>query len=342
MKIFQVLKITICIMLFYGCQQNEIHSTQQNNDTWEMKAPMKINRALHSMAAAQGKLYVFGGATGGSNEFKFTSSVEMYDPAFNQWSAKMDMPKISILSCAVPVNDKIYILGGEDGDSLKKSADLLVYDCTRDSWSKKASMNVARTFHCAVALNNKIYAIGGRESNQEINSKPKNSCAVYTIEEYDIAADKWTIKTVLPFKHFTVGAVTVNNKIYILSDTINNAMVDESSILEEYDPSTNTFIRKANLKPSKCDAAMTVYNNKIYLFGGWLRGTLSSVEEYDPVTDKWTELENLPYIVQHQQAVTLNNKVHLTGGLTYLSRTENQKKADLILFNPDNQQTNKD
>lgn len=334
MQVYQVIKFIIFITLFYGCQQNEIHSSRKNDDAWETKVPMKINRAFHSMAAAQGKLYVFGGATGVSNEFKGTSSVEMYDPVLNQWFEKSNMPKVYILSSAVNINDKIYILGGEEGESFERSSDLLMYDCIHDNWIKKASMNIARSFQCAVTLNNKIYAIGGRESNKEIIAKPKDSLAVYTIEEYNLEKDKWITKKILPFKHFTIGAVTLNNKIYILTDTTNNAMVDESAVLEEYDPVTNTLIPKASLIPSKCDAAITVCNNKIYVLGGWLRGAVSSVEEYDPVTNTWKELDSLPDIVQNLQAATINNKIYITGGITYLSRTESKKKDDLKVFDP--------
>jgi N-acetylneuraminic acid mutarotase len=186
-----------------------------------------------------------------------------------------------------------------------------------------------------VSLNNKIYAIGGRENNNEIRMKGRDSLAVYTIEEYDVETDRWIIKSVLPFKHFTIGAVTLNNKIYILSDTTNNSMMGQSAILEEYDPASNKFSVKSDLIPSKCDAAVSVCNNKIYIFGGWRRGALSSVEVYHPEQNIWIELEEMPYIVQNHQAVTVDDKIYISGGINYISQGVNEKKDILLIYKPD-------
>lgn len=129
-------------------------------------------------------------------------------------------------------------------------------------------MNIARAFHCVTAFNNKLYAIGGRERDEEIASKSRDSPAVYTIEEYDTATDKWQIKTILPFKHYPVGTVTLNNKIYILSDTVSNSKLGKSAVFEEYDPLNNTFRRLASLTPSRYDAALISAGGKIYVIGG--------------------------------------------------------------------------
>jgi N-acetylneuraminic acid mutarotase len=183
-------------------------------------------------------------------------------------------------------------------------------------------------------MNNRLYAIGGRENTTEINAKTKDSLAVYTIEEYDIENNKWTIKSILPFKHFTIGAVALNNKIYILSDTTNNSMSGSSAILEEYDPANGTFNIRANLFPSKCDATMVALNNKIYLLGGCRNGALSSVEEYDPIINKWVEKDGLPYNVQNHQAVTMNNEIYISGGITYSENGGNEKKANMLVYKP--------
>lgn len=306
----------------------------QTKNNWETKSPMKIHRAFHSMAAANGKIYVIGGSTGGANEFKDTPTVEMYDPQSGQWVYKKELPKAITTSCAVTIDDKIYLVGGQEDVFSKRLNTLMMYDCLKDKWEKKASMNIARSFHCAVALNNKIYAIGGRENDNELKVKSKDSLAVYTIEEYDIKSDKWVIKSILPFKNFAIGAVVLNNKIYILFDSTNHSTLSQSALLEEYDPERNHFSFKANLTPSKCDAAMVVYNNKIYLLGGWNHGALSIVEEYDPVSNTWTEKPEMPYKVQNHQAVILKDKIYITGGIKYFSDGKNEKKAEVISFNP--------
>ncbi len=311
-----------------------ISYSQQGELVWNSFPSININRAFHSMAVACGKIYIIGGSTGGKNEFMDTSSVEMYEPQINQWIYKTSMPEAITTSCAVSINDKIYVVGGQQNTFKNRTAKVLMYDCALDKWEYKSSMNIARAFHSLAALNNKLYAIGGREKTEEINSKQKDSLAVYTIEEYDIKNDKWIIKKVLPFKHFSIGAVTIKDKIYILSDTTDNNMLDKSAILEEYDPVKNTLTLKAALTPSKCDVGIAAYKNKVYVLGGWYKNSLSTVEEYDAANDKWEEKTGMPYKVQNLQAVTLDNKIYVSGGIIYKSGG-NEKKDDVFVYYPE-------
>jgi len=320
--------ILFLVIVSYGYCQNI-------KDVWNSISSMNHNRAFHTMAVGCNKMYVFGGSTGDNNEFKDLTSVEMYDPELKKWIPKTDMPEVLTTSCAVTVGDKIYIVGGQQNRFESKVKKVLMYDCSLDSWEYKSSMKIARAFHSVVALNNKIYAIGGRENNTEINTKEKDSLAVYTIEEYDLLSDKWIVKKILPFKHYSIAAVTLNDKIYILSDTTSNRMLGHSAILEEYDPINSTLKLRTELKPSKCDVGIAVYKNKIYVFGGWYKNSLSTIEEYDLINDKWSEKTNMPYKIQNHQAISYDDKIYISGGIIYQSGG-NQKKYDVLVYNPDN------
>ncbi len=301
---------------------------------WEIKPNLKIKRTFHASAVANGKLFLISGATGDKSEFRDITSVEMYDPVKNEWSTKAEIPQAVSLACALTVGNKIFVAGGELDSFKKKSKLLMMYDCFSNKWSLKSSIKIARSFHYSVALNNKIYVIGGRESNKEIKTKQKDSLAVYTIEEYDVIKYTWVVKTVMPFKHFAIGAAVLNNKIFILSDTTNNRMLGDSAVLEEYDPVKNTFIKKAELIPSQCDAAVVGYKNKIYVIGGWRKGTISSVNEYDVIKNKWTRKSDLPYPVQAHQASIIDDKIFISGGLTYTS-SGNEKRNNFLVYFPE-------
>lgn len=304
-----VLYFTIGIMTKCFCQQMDA--------IWETKPSMSLCRAFHSMAVCGDNIYVIGGSTGRKSEFRDTASVELYSIQEERWESKSPMPSPVTTSCAVSFENKIFVVGGQENVFDTRIKKVFMYDCESDKWCTKSPMNIPRAFHCAVVLNNKIYAIGGREKPEEIKTKSKDSLAVYTIEEYDFASDKWQIKTILPFKHFAIGAVALNNRIYILSDTISHSTPDKSAIFEEYDPEHNTFRRLASLTPSRCDAAMVSSNGKIYILGGWNNGSLSMVDEYDPVLDKWENKNNMPYLVQNHQAVSIRDKIFITGGIIY-------------------------
>jgi len=324
-KKLAVLPLIICLSTQSYCQQKDT--------IWKAKPSMRIGRAFHSMAACGDKIYIIGGSTGGKKEFRDTASVEAFDLKTNKWEHKTPMPSAITTSSAVSADNKIYIVGGQENVFSRRVNKVLMYDCASDKWYSKSPMNIARAFHCIVILNSKLYVIGGRERDEEIASKSKDSLAVYTIEEYETESDTWIIKDILPFKHFPVGAATLNNKIYILSDTISNSKLGESAVFEEYDPSNNTFRRLASLTPSRYDAAMISSGGKIYVFGGWSYGTIPNVDVYCPASDKWERKSDIPYPVQNLQAVSIKDRIFISGGIIYIEGG-NEKKNDLLEYLP--------
>lgn len=328
-KLALIIGIELYFLICHGtacfCQQN----------IWKEKPPMSICRAFHSMAVCGGNIYVMGGSTGKKSEFRDTASVEMYNPKTEKWENRCPMPSAITTSCAVAVDNKIFIVGGQENVFDTRIKKVLMYDCESDKWHLKSPMKIARAFHCLATLNDKLYVIGGREKPEEIKFKSKDSLAVYTIEEYDISSDKWQIKTILPFKHFPIGTVTLNNRIYILSDSLSHSNLDKSAVFEEYNPELNTFKRLALLSPSRCDAAMVSSNGKIYVFGGWNYGSISLVDEYDPVLGKWEKKTDMPFPVQNHQVISIDDKIFITGGIIY-PKDGNEKMNNLLEYHPKN------
>lgn len=329
----QRLVLVLGIVLYFLVFHRSVCLSQQK--IWERKTSMSFPRAFHSMAVCSGNIYVFGGSTGKKSEFRDTTSVEMYNLKTAKWENKCSMPYAITTSCAVATDNKIFVVGGQENIFDTRIRKVLMYDCETDTWHSKSPMIIARAFHCLATLNNKLYAIGGREKPEEIKFKSKDSLAVYTIEEYDIATDKWQIKTIFPFKHFPIGAVTMHNRIFILSDTISHSELDKSAVFEEYNPEHNQFKRLASLSPSRCDATMVSSNGKIYIFGGWNHGSISSVYEYDPALDIWGEKTDMPFPVQNHQAISIDDNIFVTGGIIY-PKDGNEKMNSLLEYHPKN------
>nr|HPH98563.1 S8 family serine peptidase [Anaerolineaceae bacterium]HPN54160.1 S8 family serine peptidase [Anaerolineaceae bacterium] len=104
-------------------------------------------------------------------------------------------------------------------------------------------------------------------------------------------ADYWIRKSGIPsYKSYIVLSV-VNGKIYAIGGAT-------SSNLEEYDPITDTWVKKADmLTPRYSFNAVTATNGKIYAIGGYKMGGYDGfniVEEYDPLTDTWTKKSDKP------------------------------------------------
>lgn len=89
----------------------------------------------------------------------------------------------------------------------------------------------------------------------------------------------------------------------------------------EYDPATDTYTQKANVPTPRTWGTCAVYNNKIYILGGYSYGSPSGAtnvnEVYDPGTNSWTTMAPMPiskYGVTRENPV-INGKIYVTHGL---------------------------
>jgi len=91
---------------------NRVEMYDPKTDSWIVRQPMlaKIS-GFAAAAAADGKIYVFGGQ--GRAVRDVTNSVEKYDPITNKWTYDVPMPTARFGITAVPLEDKIFVLGGQ-------------------------------------------------------------------------------------------------------------------------------------------------------------------------------------------------------------------------------------
>jgi len=260
--------------------QNAFMSPQAEGGTWTKKNDMPM--AKHGLATCtiDNKIYVIGGCIVNADIYTSLATVEEYDPKNDSWIKKADMPTPRDLFGVGVVDGKIYAIGGETmagGGGWLTSA-VEEYDLKIDKWTKKANIPTIRVFASTVAANGKIYVIGGINGNLQ---------AVPNVDEYDPITDVWTKKADMPNAKTGSAFVEINGKIYIFggeTDSLWNGPV--LSIVEEYDPVTDTWLEKSEMpSPLMCSSA-TMVNNKVYIFGGHNPNkavtALSSVEESHP------------------------------------------------------------
>jgi hypothetical protein len=87
------------------------------------------------------------------------------------------------------------------------------------------------------------------------------------------------------------------------------------SIVEAYDPETNTWTRKADMLAARASLSTCTMNGKIYAIGG--KGPdadLSIVEQYDPKTDTWTRKTDMPRATRAPSTSVVGGKIYAIGG----------------------------
>ena len=136
---------------FEALESVEVYDLQTNK--WSLAAPMATARSAHGVAALDGQLYAFGGA---SWEGEWLSSMEVYDPQTNTWrlAPPMSVARSAFGSCVV--DDILYVFGG---DSSYKSVDdfdtttyVECYDPKKGAWTRVARLPAGLRNCASVAL----------------------------------------------------------------------------------------------------------------------------------------------------------------------------------------------
>lgn len=130
----------------------------------------------------------------------------------------------------------------------------------------------------------------------------------------------WETKADMPTGRSGIGAVVVNEKIYVIGGYNSGCL----NTVEEYNPVTDTWTTKANMPTARYDLGVATVDGKIYAIGGDNGSRLSTVEEYDPVTDSWTTKTSMP-TARHKMGIQeVNGKIYAIGGYgtSYLSTVE--------------------
>ena len=89
------------------------------------------------------------------------------------------------------------------------------------------------------------------------------------------------------------------------------------STVEEYDPKTETWTRKADMPTPRCHMSISAVNGRIYAIGGWHTKafpSVSVVEEYDPMTDVWREVADMPTRRGSLSNAVVDGKLYAIGG----------------------------
>lgn len=120
-------------------------------------------RCFHSMAAVGARIYVLGGNENCGGKFA-TEGAGAFDTNTNQWLASTAVPSPGLRygQTLVTLNDRLYALGGYNGDlHWQPAAEARVYEPTINAWDELPSMPLGLTFGGAAGAPGRIVVAGG-------------------------------------------------------------------------------------------------------------------------------------------------------------------------------------
>jgi energy-converting hydrogenase Eha subunit A len=237
-------------------------------NTWGAREPLPSPRSELSVAVVNNVLY----AIGGIRDRTVVGTVEAYDPVTDSWMPRAPMPTPRADVGVAVVNGIIYTIGGASATSSSVGT-VEAYDPATDTWTTKAPMPTPRLSLGAAEVGGLIYAIGGTSDA---------SFWMATVEAYDPVSDTWTTKAPMPTPRFGLGVAAIDGRVYALGGYIaveNYATL--TTILEAYDPTTNTWVLKPAMLTPRVYGATAVLQGLLYVVGG-MGDDVGSLEVFHP------------------------------------------------------------
>ncbi|MBN1350876.1 hypothetical protein JXJ21_15765 [candidate division KSB1 bacterium] len=237
----------------------------------------------------------------------------------NFWKLKNKPMLSGKLTQSVTVNDKIYLIGGtsdEYGTEIYKEIE--EYDPETESWITKSELPTKRWGFAACALDGKIYICGGVTSG---GGSAVDSIATGLLEVYDPRTNRWETEKA-PMNHvrmqFTLNAV--NGKLYAIAGKQRQCAAVAQKVVEEYDPATDSWIKKKDMQTKRFGHTASVVDGKIYVIGGsnygntMYDGAIASVEIYDPAADTCIAAADMPAVRTGLRSDVIEGKIYAFGG----------------------------
>lgn len=134
------------------------------SNTWSSAAPMSTRRDNPGSATFDGRLYIFGGRTRDADGTELNgtlATVEMYDPATNNWTARASMPTGRRTMVVGTLNGRAQVMGGERTNTGGTFVQNEEYDPATDSWRTLTPMLTSRHGAVAGTINGVVYVAGG-------------------------------------------------------------------------------------------------------------------------------------------------------------------------------------
>ena len=150
------------------------------------------------------------------------------------------------------------------------------------------------------------------------------------VEAYDPVTDTWSRrKADMPTPRAEHGVSVVNGIIYATGGytSVQPYMAENQgccSVMEAYDPGTNTWSRKANMPVRRRAMRTEAVDGKIYSLGGelrikndagaWTRNFYKDVYAYDPGIDTWSRKADMPDTHAWFGSCVLNGEIYVVSG----------------------------
>ena len=243
---------------------------------------MPTARSGMSSVVVENKIYCIGGRTSDGNT---SGVIESYDVLKDCWNIESSLQNKRAYAMSEVIDDKIYIIGGYDGNKTLKSVEC--YDIKTKTVTTKADMPYKNGSKKSYINNGLIHVIGGFPNSEEGTSQ------IHALQIYNPNTDAWSTKFTIPTTRWYVDSVLVDNKMFFFGGNYRlGAPYPGARTFEYYDILRETLTQKKDMSNYKTNLGCANIGDYIYLVGGVYDENISDIiKRYNYKNDTWKTFE---------------------------------------------------
>jgi N-acetylneuraminic acid mutarotase len=178
-------------------------------------------------------------------------------------------------------------------------------------WYLGSSLGEPRAKHQSVVYNGKMYVVGGSGPSFD---------ALRTVRIYNFSTDLWSLGVAMAKDRTDFSSGFVGSKFYVFGGTWDFENGSPATTYTFFDFTLNVWGSESLFRRGigAFGSSAVVFNNRIYISGGWRAAqesdTSSTFVRFDPSTSAFLTLSPLPTTLFNHTTFVFNNKIYVFGG----------------------------
>lgn len=326
MKLKKALEFVACFVGMALLLQAASHAAQPGHLHWSKSTPLPEPRAGHAAGVLDGKLVIAGGTywegeKGNWTKKVFSARTHAFDPTTQQWEQLPDAPIPFGYAAYTVVENRMYVMGGYDGQKENRKILTLARQGTEYVWEIYGELPETRLFGWAGGVGSSIYLLGGVkifEPMDEAGTCCTSKTATNRLQVFDTAAPEKGWRELPPYpggKRWLFSAETDGESLWmfggIYTGNAEDAPIKYSQAMR-YRLKEKVWHKLPSLPQSALKAAPLIplhVDGKI-LFMSFAK----TVWQLDLKTQQYSQLSPLPEEVFVDRFVWLDGQIIGAGG----------------------------
>ncbi len=250
-----------------------------------------------------GRIWVIGGLTGIEGATA-TDTVEVYDPAIDNWTAGPELPVRLHHATAVAYQDDLLVIGGwfPQGADLTANTSGRVFALREGEWEELPGLNHPRAGAAAATVGEQVVVVGGQDDGG----------LVAPTEVFD--GESWRDAAPIPTLREHLAAASDGEYLYAVGGRELSADKNTGA-LERYDPGADQWTKLPGMPtPTGGFGAAIVDGNLVAVGGEDPTDVIDAVQAFDLESERWSSLPAMGTPRHGHSVVAIGSTVIALGG----------------------------